>query len=158
MYQLSDRRAPTRFYSFHCQRCGLMQIMPDPGAQLADQLAWQKITIDLNRPYVSLVFGTHYLRQQLNSTRTSLQCWLLQRRAGKYDCLEGFHRIRRSDLFLEVIRIEETRNYIRLINEIYYIYRWLYGTLKSDEFSNIAVAQNIKSDRGNHHNCRKFLV
>jgi len=27
-----------------------------------------------------------------------------------------------------VIRIEETRNYIRLINEIHYIYRWLYGS------------------------------
>ena len=32
------------------------------------------------------------------------------------------------DLFLESIRIEETRNYIRLITEIHYIYSWLYRT------------------------------
>jgi soluble lytic murein transglycosylase-like protein len=31
------------------------------------------------------------------------------------------------DLFLEIVRIEETRDYIRLINEIHYIYGWLYG-------------------------------
>jgi soluble lytic murein transglycosylase len=31
------------------------------------------------------------------------------------------------DLFLEVVRFEETRNYIRNIYEIYVIYRRLYG-------------------------------
>ena len=31
------------------------------------------------------------------------------------------------DLFLETVRFEETRNYIRNIYEIYVIYRRLYG-------------------------------
>ena len=111
---------------------GLMQIMPDTGAQLADQLAWpEDYTIDdLNRPYVSLVFGTHYLRQQLNLFNGDLFAMLAAYNGGPGNTIawKGFIESGDPDLFLEVIRIEETRNYIRLINEIYYIYRWLYGT------------------------------
>jgi soluble lytic murein transglycosylase len=34
-----------------------------------------------------------------------------------------------SDLFVEVVRSEETRNYIRSIYEIYSMYKSLYGTI-----------------------------
>ena len=34
-----------------------------------------------------------------------------------------------SDLFVEVVRFEETRNYMRSIYEIYKMYQSLYGTI-----------------------------
>ncbi len=45
---------------------GLMQILPSTGAQLAKTIGWPEdfSTEDLNRPYVSLVLGASYLRQQ----------------------------------------------------------------------------------------------
>jgi soluble lytic murein transglycosylase len=110
---------------------GLMQIIPSTGAQLAAELDWPPnyTEDDLNRPYVSLVFGANYLRKQRNFFGGDLFAMLAAYNGGPGNTIAWLELtpIDDPDLFLEIIRIEETRNYIRLINEIHYIYKWLYG-------------------------------
>ena len=112
---------------------GLMQIIPSTGAQLAIDLEWpEDYTVeDLDRPYVSLVFGGTYLRRQRNLFKGDQFAMLAAYNGGPGNTL-AWRDLTPSgdpDLLLEVIRIEETRNYIRLINEIQYVYKWLYGEI-----------------------------
>lgn len=110
---------------------GLMQIMPATGAQLAENLAWPEgYTVDdLDRPHVSITFGASYLRQQRQLFDGDLFAMLAAYNGGPGNTIawKNITPIDDPDLFLEIVRIEETRNYIRLINEIHYIYGWLYG-------------------------------
>ncbi len=110
---------------------GLMQIMPATGAERAAELGWpENYTVeDLNRPYVSLILGTTYLKQQRNYFGGDLFAMLAAYNGGPWNTIvwKELTVSDDPDLFLEVVRIEETRNYIRLINEIHYIYKWLYG-------------------------------
>ena len=110
---------------------GLMQIIPGTGAQLASELGWpENYTVDdLYRPYVSLVFGANYLKKQRNLFESDLFAMLAAYNGGPGNTLiwEELAGSDDPDLFLETVRIEETRNYIRLINEIFAVYRWLYG-------------------------------
>jgi len=110
---------------------GLMQILPSTGVQVAETLSWPEdfTPEDLYRPHVSLVLGAAYLRQQRNYFDGDLFAMLAAYNGGPGNTLvwKDLTPIDDPDLFLEVVRIEETRNYIRLINEIHYIYKWLYG-------------------------------
>ena len=112
---------------------GLMQIIPSTGAQLATDLQWpENYTVDdLDRPYVSLVFGANYLRRQRGLFEGDIFAMLAAYNGGPGNTLAWMDLAPGDDpdLFLEVIRIEETRNYIRLINEIHSVYKWLYGEL-----------------------------
>ncbi len=111
---------------------GLMQVIPATGAQLANELGWpENYTVDdLFRPYVSLRFGASYLQKQRNYFGGDLFAMLAAYNGGPGNTIawKGLAASEDPDLFLETIRIEETRNYIRLINETHYIYRWLYGS------------------------------
>jgi soluble lytic murein transglycosylase len=108
-----------------------MQIMPSTGEQLAQDLEWPEnyTTDDLYRPYLSLLFGANYLKKQRNLFEGDLFAMLAAYNGGPGNTIawKDLTPIDDPDLLLEVIRIQETRNYIRLINEIFYIYRWLYG-------------------------------
>lgn len=114
---------------------GLMQIIPSTGEQLAQDLEWPEnyTAEDLDRPYVSLLFGANYLKKQRNLFEGDLFAMLASYNGGPGNTIawKELTPIDDPDLFLEVIRIEETRNYIRLINEIFYIYRCLYGISES---------------------------
>ncbi len=109
---------------------GLMQIIPSTGAQLANELGWpENYTVeDLYRPYISLRLGIIYLDRQRQFFEGDLYAMLAAYNGGPGNTLV-WHDLAPDDpdLFLEVVRIEETRNYIRLITEIHYIYHWLYG-------------------------------
>jgi soluble lytic murein transglycosylase len=111
---------------------GLMQIIPATGAQLAKELNWpENYTVDdLFRPYVSLRFGAAYLQKQRNFFEGDIFAMLAAYNGGPGNTIawKALTESNDPDLFLETIRIEETRNYIRLINETHYIYRWLYGS------------------------------
>jgi soluble lytic murein transglycosylase len=110
---------------------GLMQIIPETGAQLANDLNWPEdySSEDLYRPYISLVFGANYLNRQRNYFNGNLYAMLAAYNGGPGNTIYWESLAPDDpDLLLEVIRIEETRNYIRLVTEIHYIYRWLYGS------------------------------
>jgi soluble lytic murein transglycosylase len=111
---------------------GLMQIIPATGAQLATDLNWPEnySAEDLDRPYVSLFLGTTYLARQRQLFEGDLYAMLAAYNGGPGSTLiwRGLLDNQDPDLFLETIRFQETRNYIRLITENFYIYRWLYGS------------------------------
>jgi len=110
---------------------GLMQIIPATGASIAGQLGWPfgYEDGDLYRPDVSVRFGTHYLASNLQLMDGDPYAALAAYNAGPGNAsvwkgMAGGD----PDLFLEVVRFEETRLYIRNIYEIFAIYRRLYGT------------------------------
>jgi len=109
---------------------GLMQIVPTTGAQIVSQLQWpvNYDDKDLYRPDVSVALGTYYLANNRNLLGGSLYETLAAYNAGPGSSLQWKELSGDDpDLFLETVRFEETRNYIRNIYEIYAIYKRLYG-------------------------------
>jgi soluble lytic murein transglycosylase len=112
---------------------GLMQIMPATGADIATQMGWPPEYDNemLYNPQISVRMGTFYL----NNTRRFLDGNLYATLAG-YNAGPGNAAIWKNlagddpDLLLEIIRFQETRNYIRGIYEIYNVYRSLYSPLE----------------------------
>jgi soluble lytic murein transglycosylase len=109
---------------------GLMQIIPDTGAQIAHDLRWQNYQqSDLYRPIVNVKFGTYYLRRYgldyldndmyaawaaYNGGPGNAQRW---KEASNGD----------TDLFVENISLGETRLYIDRLRENLAWYQKLYG-------------------------------
>jgi soluble lytic murein transglycosylase len=108
---------------------GLMQIMPATGQGIVDRMGWPPdySAEDLYLPFVNLTLGADYLAAQRDYFGGDLYAALAAYNGGPgnaaaWDELSGGD----LDLFVEVVRFEETRNYIRGIYEVFSIYRWLY--------------------------------
>jgi soluble lytic murein transglycosylase len=111
---------------------GLMQIMPDTGAEQASRLGWP-LSFEpdmLYRPNVSVKLGAYYLANNRVYLNGDMYGALAAYNAGPGNSLiwQGLSGMD-PDLFLEIVRAAETRNYIRGIYEIYNIYRTLYSPL-----------------------------
>ncbi len=108
---------------------GLMQIIPSTGQDIAARLNWPKnySDADLNRPIVNITFGMYYLAQQRDFFKGDFYAALAAYNGGPGNAAQ-WKELSGSDydLFLEVIRFSETREYIRRIYEIFAIYRRLY--------------------------------
>lgn len=109
---------------------GLMQITPGTGQFIVDNLGWPpSYTVDdLYRPLVNIGLGTTYLMDQRLRFNGDFSTALAAYNAGPdaaaiWRDLSGPD----TDLFVEVIRYDETRTYIRSIYEIYAMYRSLYA-------------------------------
>lgn len=109
---------------------GLMQIIAPTGAQIAGELGWplNYKEEDLYRPLVSVRFGAYYMDKNRDQLGRNLYPALAAYNGGPgnaivWNQLAGTD----PDLFLEVVRFEETRNYIRFIYEIFNTYKNLYG-------------------------------
>jgi soluble lytic murein transglycosylase len=108
---------------------GLMQITPDTGQFIVDNLGWPPnyTAVDLFRPIISIGLGSNYLMKLYLRLNGELYPALAAYNAGQnaapiWRDLSGPD----PDLFVEVIRFEETRNYIRSIYENYAMYQLLY--------------------------------
>jgi soluble lytic murein transglycosylase len=107
-----------------------MQIIPSTGASIARSINWPIgfKDEDLYRPIVSVRLGTQYLASNRDSLDGDLYAALAAYNAGPGNAaawknLAGDDQ----DLYLEIVRFQETRDYIRYIFEIYNIYRKLYS-------------------------------
>lgn len=108
---------------------GLMQIIPTTGADIARNLGWPAdyTNNDLYRPLVNIALGTDYLDTQRNAFDGDLYAALAAYNGGPGNAHQWKNLAPNDpDLFLEVIRYSETRNYIRGIYEIFNIYRRIY--------------------------------
>lgn len=108
---------------------GLMQIVPATGAELAANASWPPdyAAEDLYRPLVSVNLGASYLNRQRAYLGSDLYAMLAAYNGGPGNAKEWQSLVPPDpDLYLEVIRFEETRNYIRGIYENFNIYRQLY--------------------------------
>jgi soluble lytic murein transglycosylase len=108
---------------------GLMQIIPSTGQAIADQLGWPAgyTTDDLYRPVVSVRLGTQYLSDQRDLFDGDLFAALAAYNAGPGNALIWYGLAGGDpDLFLEVIRIGQPQDYIRVIYWAYTNYQDLY--------------------------------
>jgi soluble lytic murein transglycosylase len=108
---------------------GLMQIIPATGEDIAANLGWPPdyTAEDLLRPVVNLRLGIDYLDAQRQLFDGDLYAALAAYNGGPGNA-QAWKKLAPDDpdLFLEIIRYEETRNYIRGVYELFSIYRLLY--------------------------------
>jgi soluble lytic murein transglycosylase len=108
---------------------GLMQIIPSTGEEIAARANWPPdfTPEDLYRPVVSIYLGTDYLDRQRDFMDGDLYGMLAAYNGGPGNAFIWKELVPDDpDLFLESIRLEETRQYIRSIYEIFNIYRMIY--------------------------------
>lgn len=108
---------------------GLMQIIPATGEEIAANLGWPEnySSSDLIRPIVNLTLGVDYLNRQYEQFDGDLYAALAAYNAGPGNALAWKQLVSDDpDLFLEIIRFAETRDYIRHIYENFSIYRLIY--------------------------------
>jgi soluble lytic murein transglycosylase len=112
---------------------GLMQVVPPTGAQLATELNWPPSydAEDLYRPNVSVRFGSYYLRKNRDQLGGNLYAALAAYNAGPGNAIVWRELAGDDpDLLLEIIRFQETRDYIRFIYEIFNTYRTFYSPVQ----------------------------
>ena len=120
---------------------GLMQIIPATGEDIHNSLGWpvNYTAKDLYRPIVSVRYGVDYLADQYEffddgTTNVPLEAVgeFLFPVLAAYNAGPGNARAWKDlagddpDLFVEIVRFEETRRYIRGVYENFSIYRRLY--------------------------------
>jgi soluble lytic murein transglycosylase len=109
---------------------GLMQITEGTGEYIAANFGWPPgyTSDDLDRPYINIRMGTHFLKTRINRYDGQITPPLASYNAGdRYTLVWKALAGDDVDLFVEIIRFDETRNYIMYITENYEIYKWLYS-------------------------------
>jgi soluble lytic murein transglycosylase len=113
---------------------GLMQVIPSTGAQIASELDWPAHydTRDLYRPNVSVRFGGYYLAAQLDHFDGRVDVSLAAYNGGPSNAARWLEAGGRDpDMFLELITLSESRQYVQRIAEHFAVYRALYGAAVS---------------------------
>jgi soluble lytic murein transglycosylase len=108
---------------------GLMQIMPATGADIASRMGWPAgySEDDLYRPVINLRMGLDYLADQRTYFDGDIYAALAGYNGGPGNAAIWLGLANDDpDLFVEVIRFDETRNYVMGIYEVFSIYRRVY--------------------------------
>ncbi len=111
--------------------CGLTQVMPGTGRQLARQVGIKKFsTRMLFQPATNLQLGTYYLRSQLDNWGGQWERTLAAYNAGPNRVKEWvkWGSFEEPAEFVESIPFTETREYVQAIVRNASVYRRLYGT------------------------------
>ncbi len=109
---------------------GLMQVMPATGAEVAYNMGWpvDYTESDLLRPDVNLTLGLDYLATQRDALGGDLYAALAAYNAGSGNAASWQSLAQGDpDLFVEVVRYDEPRQYLMGIYEIFSIYSRLYA-------------------------------
>jgi len=109
---------------------GLMQIMPTTGADIQKNLGFPDnySVEDLLRPDVNVLFGIDYLDTQRDYFDDNIYAALAAYNSGPGNAAIWLKAAPEDfDLFLEVVRFVETRNYIRGVYELFNLYRVIYN-------------------------------
>jgi soluble lytic murein transglycosylase len=108
---------------------GLMQIIPDTGAAVAQKLNWPDYqNSDIYKPYINVTFGVFYLKEQLDTFDNNVYAALAAYNAGPGASSE-WYKISNGDpdLFLQAISYDQTQTYVRRIYEQYETYASIYA-------------------------------
>jgi soluble lytic murein transglycosylase len=108
---------------------GLMQIIPSTGEYIAGQLNWAGFSASqLYYPYVSVTFGVFHLAELLNTFEEDHYAALAGYNAGPGRAAAWLDQSGGdADMYVEMVDIEQTEVYIKLIYENYLFYRSLYS-------------------------------
>ena len=132
LFLLSVARQESLFEGFaisYADARGLMQIIPSTGQDIFNELGWPPgyTEDDLYRPAVSVRMGSHYLATQRDRFNGDLYASLAAYNAGPGAAMIWKELAPEDpDLFLEVVRYGQTRDYIRTIYWAYANYCNLY--------------------------------
>jgi soluble lytic murein transglycosylase len=108
---------------------GLTQVIPSTGREIAGELGRSDFDEqELFRPEVSILFGAHYLGNQLAAFEGNLYYALAAYNGGpgnaqRWEAAAGGD----VDLFLEESDFSEPKLYVRRVMENLAVYRYLYG-------------------------------
>ena len=108
---------------------GLMQVMPDTGAWIADRIGDANYTtMHLRRPIVSIQYGTWFIKWLLDLYDRDWIATLVAYNAGPGNLRRWTNDepIPDHDLFYETIPVQQAQDYVRLIYEQYRAYEALY--------------------------------
>ncbi|HSJ06417.1 MAG TPA: transglycosylase SLT domain-containing protein [Longimicrobiales bacterium] len=109
---------------------GLMQVMPRTGTTVARTVGIQGFQpARLTDPAVNLRIGTRYLAEQIRSHNGRLVDAIGAYNAGPHRIARWrqFPEYRIPELFIERIPFQETRDYVKIVQQNAVIYRELYG-------------------------------
>jgi soluble lytic murein transglycosylase len=109
---------------------GLMQIMPQTGAEIARGLGIEGFDPELLfHPEINVHFGTVYLAEQVDRYDGSLPAVFSAYNAGPHriDAWMAYPEYGREELFTERIPFRETRDYVKILTRNIAVYRGLYG-------------------------------
>lgn len=109
---------------------GLMQVIPSTGAEIQTELNWPPAYTDndLYRPNVSIRFGAYYLAKHRDLFGGNMYAALAAYNGGPGNAAIWNQLANNDpDLLVEIIRFEETRNYLRFIYEIHGTYQLIYA-------------------------------
>jgi len=112
---------------------GLSQFMPSTGQENADLLKWpiNYQQSDLLRAEVSIRLSAFYLSRLKNNLDGNLQASLSGYNGGWGNALEWLSLSKGDpDLFLEVIRFQETQSYLMQVAEFLNIYQLIYTRIQ----------------------------
>jgi soluble lytic murein transglycosylase len=112
---------------------GLMQVLPVTGQDIALRLGWPPsyTQSDLLRPHVNLTLGQDYLADQRDNLGGDLYAALAAYNGGPGNAA-AWQSLAKGDpdLFVEVVRFDETRQYLMGIYEVFNIYSRLYARVQ----------------------------
>lgn len=109
---------------------GLMQITNDTGDYIVANYGWPENYSSeyLDRPYVNVRLGAHYLKIWIDKYNGEITPALSSYNAGDGNTIVWKDMAGDDvDLLVELIRFDETRDYIKYITENYEIYKTLYS-------------------------------
>jgi soluble lytic murein transglycosylase len=109
---------------------GLMQITADTGDYIVQNFGWPAdyTSKDLDRPSINIRLGAHYLKLWIDRYDGQITPALSSYNAGDGNTLVWKALAGEDiDLFVEIIRFDETKDYIKYITENYEIYKSLYS-------------------------------
>ena len=108
---------------------GLMQMLPSTAREVSSQSGWPPVFLDddIFRPQISISLGSYYLNQQIRLQEGDIYAGLAAYNGGPGNA-SAWKELSNGDpdLFLEVVRYKETRNYLRAILEIFNLYKSFY--------------------------------
>ncbi len=108
---------------------GLNQIIPTTADDIASRMGLQNFTYDdLYRPAVSIPMGAYYLNFVGRATSADPQAMLAGYYAGPGNA-QVWQQLAQGDpdLFVEVIRLPDAKNYVQTANQYFLEYNDLYG-------------------------------
>jgi soluble lytic murein transglycosylase len=111
---------------------GLMQVMPQTGTALARKLGIARFNpAMLSQPELNVAFGTAYLAEQLRTYghRTDAVLAAYNAGPGRVRRWQQFPEWREGALFAERIPFDETRDYVRIVQNNRRIYAAIYGDI-----------------------------
>ena len=107
---------------------GMMQLMPDTAAWIAERIGLNIDEIDLFHPRYNIRMGTYYLRMLIDMFE-EVDTALAAYNAGMGNVGRWLNDVRYSadGRTLHTIPFTETRNYVERVNRFWEVYRELYG-------------------------------